>query len=278
MVMELLLVHFLWLPLLHANWVPISDVLSPSRPLDLGYLQMYNLKFAAAHRTFHDWEASHPEDPLGFSSDAAADLFSEFNRLGVLQSRLFVDDRAFKRRGAAKPDPGTKEEFYRNLAASNRLADATLERAPADTRALYAKVLNLGLEADYAALIERRDLTALSYTKSAGNLADKLLAEDPDCYDAYLAVGVENYLLGLNPAPVRWLLKLYGAQANEQKGIAKLELTAEKGHYLLPLARLFLAVAALRSHDPERAKELLGELAQEFPHNRLYGKELARIH
>lgn len=276
--MELLLFHLLWIPLLHPNWVPIREVLSPSQPLDLGYLQMYNLEFAAAHKTFHDWEAAHPEDPLGYSSDAAADMFSEFDRLGVLQSRLFVDDRAYKKRKAATPDPAVEKDFDRNLAASNRLADAVLEHSPNDTRALYAEVLNLGMQGDYAALIERHDLAALNYTKSAGNLAARLLAEDPECYDAYLAVGVENYLLGLSPAPVRWLLKLYGAQANKQVGIQNLELTAEKGHYLLPLARLFLAVAALRGHDPARARELLGELAQEFPDNRLYTKELAQIH
>jgi hypothetical protein len=276
-VIELVLIHLLCAPPLHPNWVSINDVLSRSQPLDLGYLQMYNLEFAAAHQTFRDWESSHPEDPFGFSSDAAADMFSEFDRLGVLQSRLFVDDRAFKRRKAVQPDAAKEEDFNRNIAASNQLADAILEHSPDDPHALYAKVVNLGMQGDYAALIDRRDMAALGYTKTAGNLAAELLAKDPECYDAYLAVGVENYLLGLNPAPVRWLLRLYGAQTNKQAGLQNLEITAEKGHYLLPLARLFLAVAALRSHDSARAKELLGELAHEFPENHLYANELARI-
>ncbi|HUI41672.1 MAG TPA: hypothetical protein VL523_06865 [Terriglobia bacterium] len=275
--MEIVLCCLLWIPL-HTTWVPVSDVLSASEPLDLGYLQMYNLEFAAAHQTFREWASMHPEDPLVFSSDAAANLFSEFDRLGVLQSDLFVDDRAFKRRKAPTPDPEIGEAFNRDLATSDRLAAAILERSPDDKRALYSEVLNLGMRGDYAALIQRRDLAGLGYMKKAGNRAAHLLAVDPECYDAYLAVGVENYLLGLNPAPVRWLLRLYGAETNKELGIEKLELTAEKGHYLLPFARLMLAVAALRDHDPGRARELLGELARQFPNNQLYQKELARIH
>jgi hypothetical protein len=104
-----------------------------------------------------------------------------------------------------------------------------------------------------------------------------LLALDPSYYDAYLAVGVENYLLGVNPAPVRWFLRIGGAETNKDDGIAKLRITAEKGRYLAPYARLLLAVAALRDRDRETARRLLSGLAEEFPQNRLYRKELAQL-
>jgi hypothetical protein len=120
-------------------------------------------------------------------------------------------------------------------------------------------------------------MAGLGYMKAGRALAEKLLALDPSCYDAYLAVGVENYLLGNNAAPVRWLLRLGGAETDKQEGIAKLRLTAEKGHYLAPYARLLLAVAALRDHDRETARRLLAALAEEFPQNALYRKELARL-
>jgi len=135
----------------------------------------------------------------------------------------------------------------------------------------------MGLESNYLSMIEKRNLEALHYAKEGGLLAEKLLAVSPDCYDAYLAVGVENYLLGLRPAPERWMLRLYGAQTDKDRGIRTLELTAEKGHYLLPFAQLLLAVAALRDNDTNRAKELLRNLAREFPNNPLYQKELARL-
>ena len=256
---------------------PIGRALSPSSPLDLGYRQMYNLEFKAAHETFKTHEQAHPDDPFGPTSDGAAYLFEEFNRLGVLQTELFVDDEKFKGREKPAPDPAVRENFNRAIGKSQQLAQSILQHSPHDRNALLATVLNLGLESDFLALVEKRDLAALSYTKRAGLMAEQLLAADPSCYDAYLAVGVENYVLGLKPAPVRWLLRLFGAQTDKELGIQKLELTAEKGHYLLPLARLLLAVAALRDKNRNRARELLQNLAQEFPKNELYRRELSRL-
>ena len=56
------------------------SVASPTL-LDEGYRHMYNLRFGDAHRVFQQWEAAHPDDPMGPVSDAAAYLFSEFDRL-----------------------------------------------------------------------------------------------------------------------------------------------------------------------------------------------------
>ncbi len=272
------LLVYLWLaPAVQTSWVPMTDVLSPSNPLDRGYLQMYNLQFEEAHQTFQKWKQSHPEDPFAFTSDAAAYLFSEFDRLGVLQSDLFVDDAKFKKRDRPKADPATERAFYEDLTESDQLADAILQRSPRDSDALFTKVLNLGLHGDYVALIQKRDWAALTYMKNAGALAERLLAIDPERYDAYLAVGVENYMLGLRPAPVRWFLNLYGAETDKQEGIERLQLTAQKGHYLLPFARLLLAVAALRDHNRPQARVLLGDLARQFPENDLYEKEYNRL-
>jgi hypothetical protein len=134
-----------------------------------------------------------------------------------------------------------------------------------------------GLRGDYLALVEKRNMAALSTIKSSRALAEKLLSQDPSYYDAYLAIGVENYLLSVNPAPVRWFLRLTGARTDKEEGLAKLRLTAQHGHYLAPYARLLLAVAALRDHNPGRARSLLTGLADEFPRNPLYRRELSRI-
>jgi hypothetical protein len=114
--------------------------------------------------------------------------------------------------------------------------------------------------------------------KEGRALAVHLLTTHPDCYDAYLAIGVENYLLSLKPAPIRWLLRAGGAETDRDRGVEDLALTAEKGHYLLPYARILLAVAALRDKNVARARELLEDLAKEFPRNPLYMQELSRLH
>lgn len=251
--------------------------LASSSPLDTGYRDMYNLQFGQAHRAFAAWEHEHPQDPLGPASDAAAYLFSEFNRMHVLEFEFFTNDNKLASQPRLSPDPVVRKRFEAQLEKTQQLADAALQRNPQDANALFAKALRLGLRGDYTALIEKRYLAGLGYMKQGRVIAEQLLARDPDYYDAYLAIGVENYLLSQKPAPVRWLLRLGGAETNKSDGLQKLQVVADKGHYLLPYARLLLAVAALRENHRDRARALLQGLAQEFPSNQLYTQELAQL-
>lgn len=251
---------------------------APEAALETGFKQMYNLDFTSAHQTFQAWQKSHPQDPLGFASDAAAYLFSEFDRLHVLESDLFTNDDKFKSRKRLSPDPAVRTAFETDLERSEQLANQTSsDSAMQKHAALFARVLTNGLRGDYVALIDKRNFAGLGYIKNSRAIAQQLLSADPDCYDAYLAVGAENYLLGLNAAPVRWMLRLTGAQTDKQEGLSRLRLAAEKGHYLAPYAKLLLAIAALRDKDRSTARSLLQGLAHEFPKNELYARELAQI-
>jgi polyisoprenoid-binding protein YceI len=238
--------------------------------LDRGYRQLYNLEFSAAHQTFADWIASHPADPLGPASNAVADLFAAMDRMQILQSQFFTNDHDFLAGPTGPPLP----DFERELGVAESLA----ARAPAnDTNALYAQALCHGLRADYLGVLQKRYLASVGEMKLGQAVAQRLLAIDPGKADAYLAVGIENYVLGLKPAPVRWLLRLDGASTNKVEGLRQLRLTAANGHYLQPYAKILLAIAALRDHDPATAAGLLEGLASEFPANPLYTTELRRL-
>src|SRR5437763_1023116 len=82
-------------------------------------------------------------------------------------------------------------------------------------------------------------------------------SRDPSYACADLASGVENYLRGISPAPVRGFLRISGAHTDKTRGIQELQLTASHGHYLAPYARLLRAVAALRDKDRATARTLL---------------------
>ncbi len=250
---------------------------TPSRELYRGWLNMYDLRFDAAHETFGQWKQTHPADALGPASDAAAYLFSELSRLGALESELFVDDTGYDNRARLRPDPQMKTLFDREIERADHLADTSLQYAATDANALFAKSLNFGLRADFAALIEKQDLTALRYTKLGRPFADRLIAADPRAYDAYLGGGVENYLLSLKPAPLRVVLRWTGSRVDRERGLEQLRLTAQHGHYLEPFAKLLLAVAALRDNNRAGARELLFELHTRFPNNQLYVRELNRL-
>ena len=245
--------------------------------LDAGYRAMYNLQFDAAHAVFADLQRQHPDDPLAAVSDAAAYLFTEFSRLHILELEFFTDDKNFDAQRQLQPDPAIRQRFLAQLERAQQIVSGRLARNPNDKDALFARVLALGLRGDYEALVEKRNMAGLSDIKQGRTTAQQLLTLCPDCNDAYLAVGVENYLLSLKPAPVRWFLHMTGAQTDKATGLENLRRTANGGHYLQPYARLLLAVAALRDHDTSSARNLLAGLAQEFPANSLYARELAKL-
>jgi hypothetical protein len=249
----------------------------PAVSLETGFHQMYNLDFSAAHKTFEQWEELHPDDPLGAASNAAAYLFAEFDRLHILEFDLFTDNRRIEETEKQHADPANKSAFESELAKADKIAEKALSQASDDCNALFAKTLADGLRGNYAALIENQKRDALGYLKSSRMTAEKLINIDPAYYDAYLAIGIENYLLGLRSAPSRWVLRLTGAETNKEKGLSNLKMTAEKGSYLAPYARVLLVIASLRDRDPNTAKKLLAELARDFPQNRLYQIELARL-
>jgi hypothetical protein len=256
---------------------PPALTVAPPTLLDAGYGQMYNLQFEEAHRDFREWQRLYPDDPMGPVSDAAAYLFTELQRLHILESEFFTDDNTFLRPRKLSPDPVAKRRFEQALAKGHQLAEETLARSPQDQTALLAAILVTGLRSDYLGLVEKRYVAAFRDMKAGRVLATRLLAINPTCYDAYLAIGVENYLLSQKSAPIRWLLRLGGAQIDKEQGLARLRLTAEHGRYLRPFARLLLATAALRDGDRSCARGLLEGLSVQFPRNDLYRRELARL-
>jgi tetratricopeptide (TPR) repeat protein len=268
---------FLLLFLLTSPLFALSAPLSGT-PLNDGYYALYNLDFAAAHTHFQQWMTAHPEDPLGPASDAAAFIFTEFDRLGVLDIELFSDDGRFTSRTRPAIDPVLKKGFNDRTDQAERLADAALRHNPNDANALYVKAVTSGMRADWASLIDRHEYGAYKFSELASKYAKQALALNPTLYDANLAVGIENYMLSLKPAPIRWILGMAGAGTNKTEGVRLLKLTAEQGHYLAPFARLMLAVGELRDGRVQQGKAILVGLSQEFPQNTLYQRQIARLH
>ncbi len=245
--------------------------------LDQGFRLLYNLDFDQAHVVFLSWQREHPQDPVGPTAEAAGILFSEFHRLGVLEAQFYEDDKSFLNRDKPNPDSGVRDRFNAALARAQSVAGARLATSPKDRDALFAMTLSSGLQADYAALIEKRNMSSLRYTRDANDWADKLLAVDPDCYDARVATGFSKYIIGSMAAPVRWLLRMGGVSGDKKQGIVELQMTADHGRYLGPFARILLAIAYVRDKDTARARGVLSSLRDEFPNNPLFAREIARL-
>jgi hypothetical protein len=272
-----LLVTSLWVCCVFSPAAHGKDIPSTPSQLDRGFNGLYNLDFDGAQQDFDNWQKLHPEDPMGPVSEAAGFLFSEFNRLGVLESQFYENDAAFLDRPKLSPDPALRGKFQDAIGRTENLARARLAKDPKDRDALFAMTLSSGLQADYAALIEKRNLASLHFTKQASASAQELLTVCHDCYDALLATGFSKYIIGSMAAPVRWLLRMGGLPADKRGGIADLETTAEHGHYLAPFARILLSIAYVREKNKTHAIELLAGLQREFPGNSLFPRQIAHL-
>ena len=257
--------------------VPQADAGLSLAGLDGGFRRLYDLDFAGAQREFESWEKVNPDNPMGPVSEAAGVLFSEFDRLGVLDAQFYEDDSIFAARKKYEADPQKRTRFEQQLDRAETLAKARLSRDAHDLDALLAMTLANGLRSDFAALIEKRNLASLHYTKEATAWAQQLLAADRTCYDAHLASGVSRYIIGSMAAPVRWVLRIGGIAGDKAGGMAELQTTAAQGHLLAPFARILLAIAYVREKDLPRARELLLALQKDFPDNTLFGRELTRL-
>src|ERR1700755_531401 len=202
------LVTFLLLFLM-THPTPVWGAPLTGTPLNEAYYAMYNLNFPRPPPRIQQWMTAHPEDPLGPASNAAAYIFTEFDRLGVIDIELFADDNRFTSRKRPAVDPA-------------------LQRNRKDANAYYVKAWTSGMRADWASLIDRHEYGAYKFSELASKYAKQALAINPTLYDANLAVGIENYMLSLKAAPIRWILGMTGAGTNKAEGVRLLKLTAEQ--------------------------------------------------
>ncbi len=245
--------------------------------LDAGFRLLYELKPAEARAQFEAWQKSHPTDPLGSASEAAAYLFEECYRQGILTSEFFLDDKRFLGKVALKPDPELRAAFFAADKQAQDLAQLRLKTNPEDTNALFAMTLSVGMQADYASLIDKHQLESLKMIRDTDSYAKKLLVIAPDAADAYLTLGAVNYIIGSLPGYKRFLLGLSGIHGDKKAGIQQLEIAADRGHYLRPFAKILLALAALREKQTEVARKQLVDLVAEFPENPLFASEPAKL-
>jgi hypothetical protein len=244
---------------------------------DQAFGRLYNFDFDGSHAILDEYITVYPEEPLPYAIRASTHLFQELDRLKVLESEFFSDDKRIVEKKKLKPDAAVRARLFTALGDAQTRADKVLEADPANRHALFAMCIVTGVTSDYTALVEKRQISSLSFMRRSTVWAKRLLRADPTFYDAHLTSGVAEYVLGSLPFFMRWFVRMDDIQGSKQRGIRNIELVARQGHYFKPLAKIMLGIAHLRARRPSDAKRLLAELARDYPENPLFEKELAKI-
>jgi hypothetical protein len=269
------LVKTAFIVVLTAGRMPVQASYPPS--VESGFRLLYEIRFAEARSAFLAWEKEQPNDPLRHAWKAAGYLFEELYHRDMLTSEFFLDDR----RLLGGVESGSNDEYQTGfLAASKTAHDLAKQRLALNSKdpdALFAMTITAGLQANYAFLIEKRNLQSLKLMHRAQRYAEALLKIEPDYADAYLPLCMANYIISCLSAPKRFLLRLGGIRGGRELGMAQLETAALKGHYFRPYAKILLALAALREKQVGLARTQLEELTAEFPESPLFARELALL-
>jgi hypothetical protein len=245
--------------------------------LETGFRSLYELNFNGAREQFLAYQKAHPEDPLGKAAEGATYLFEEYNSKGVLTSEFFLNDSKFLGGVQGNVGENRNKAFLDANHQAHEMAKKAVKANSRDTRGLLVLTMTDGLESNYAAMIERKQLPALSLMRQAESESNALLAIDPTAKDAYIALGMSNYVIGCLPGIKRAFLLFGGVHGDRTRGMQQMQSAAEGGHYFQPFAKILLALAYEREHQTARAQPLLASLSVQFPTNPIFAHELALL-
>jgi tetratricopeptide (TPR) repeat protein len=243
--------------------------------LEEAFNHLYRLQFPQARIEITAYQNLHPNDALGKAAEAAAYLFEEFEQKGVLTSAFFLDDKRFLGGVEGSPEVNRNLKFLEANRQARAMAQERLRNYSRDPDPLLVLSIADGMESNYDAMIEKKQLASLSMLKQADAEATKVLSIDPDAKDAYVSLGSANYIIGCLPGYKKAFLWFGGVHGDKQRGIEQMQSAASGGHFLRPFAKIMLALAYEREHQYREAGALLAELHKEFPENPHFGAEMA---
>src|SRR5277367_757251 len=152
--------------------------------LDAGFRNLYELDFRKGRERFISYQKLEPSDPMGKAAEAASYLYEQFNAKGIFTSEFFLSDEKFLNGALGTPADNYNEAFLNANHMAREMAAERLKTDPGDRQGLLVLTMTDGMEADYDALLVKKQMAGLSLTKQADAEAVKLLAVDSSAEDA----------------------------------------------------------------------------------------------
>jgi len=243
-----------------------------------GHNHFFNVEYDEAVRDYTKLIEEAPGDPMAYNHLAAAQLFQELYRLGLLESSALRGDNRFLRDTKPAPDPRAKARFEETLVKGRRVAEGLLAKDRNNLTALYSLGNNYALKGNYEFMVDKAWFAALRSGGKARDYCDQLRKRNPDYVDAYLVLGVYEYVVGNLPLPVKVLAAIGGLRGNKSKGAGYVERVAREGNYARNDARVLLVILYRREKRPLDAARVLEGLIADFPRNYVLGLELASMY
>ncbi|HEX6044919.1 MAG TPA: hypothetical protein VFZ22_10555 [Pyrinomonadaceae bacterium] len=238
-----------------------------------GYEALYNLDYEGARKRFREMIQIAPDDPSGPQCMAASLWVEQLNESWELKATLY-STKAYAE-GKRKVNPAQVADFRKWIRQTKTLAQAKLRQNPRDVNALYFLGAAEGLDAAYAAAVERKFRSALSSGSDAVDRHKEVLKLAPDFHDAELTIGLQNYIVGSLPLPLKVIAGTMGVRGSKKRGLETLERVAVEGHWARDLARTLLVDLYKREKRWKDAVATARVLSERYPRNYLFKLQMA---
>jgi tetratricopeptide (TPR) repeat protein len=267
-----------FLILLFASQLPAQNLRDPEffKRAQAGFERIYNMDYAEARQTFVSLEIQYPHHPAPPLYLASILWLEEMLRRQDLDLNRFVSASYFSRMAAQAMPSEERASFFSYLKKGETLANKILAQKSADKDGRYFLATVYGLRSSFAITIDHSLREAFSNGNKAYSLCRQLAEEDPNYYDAYLTVGIYEYVVGSIPWYLKWMAFVIGANGNKGDGLEHLALASERGQYIKIEAKLVEMVFDVREHKYPEALALARLLADRFPRNFLFPLNIAQ--
>ena len=242
-----------------------------------GFQAIYQMDYKKGKEQFEKMIQSDPKHPAGYVYLASAIWLEHLSGLRRLQTQLYNRGNAFFRQKNDKIDPAVEKLFYRTIEKGTIRADIRLRSDKNDLAGLYYAGTAHGAIAGYESTVKRSFLSSLQHGKKAVEIHRRLLKTHPNFVDAFLSIGLYNYVIGKLPRAMKILMILGGVRGSKEEGLKQLERTLQHGKLAREEAAILLAVLYDREKRPEDSLKLLRALSEKYPTNPVFRFESATM-
>jgi tetratricopeptide (TPR) repeat protein len=270
--------------LIMALALPVGLLRPVSTPLDgqekavtTAIEHIRNLEYAEAEEQLRHFLTADSTNLRAWNYLAIAILYEEMFKRGVLESRVYGQGGDVFKPSKVAVTPEFQQELLKTLEKAQAVAEQRLKSDSSDQDAMYWAGVSHGTRATYHFVLRKEYKPALHEATEAYNYHRNLLKLNPRYIDAYLIVGMNNYVVGSLPWYIKVLTALTGRHGNRAEGLQQMKRAEQEGHYAREDARLMLAVLYQREKRYAEALPLYQEMARSYPRNYLLQGEVAAL-
>ncbi len=246
---------------------------------------IFNLEYETAKTKFEEIKKLMPHHPIGDINLAMLIWLEHLNKSRRLQTSLYGGDSSFyagaenakEDNEGDQVDPAVDRAFRDRMAQAKTKALALIARNKNDADAQYYLGAYYGVMAGYEASVARKFFGAMRNGSRSVEAHEKALKLKPDYYDAYLSVGMYDYIAGNLPFMYKVIATLAGVRGNKARGIERLQKIVANETVTADDARVLLVAIYKNEKRFDDALALLKHLNDKYPASYLLKLETATL-